>query len=72
MSILLISTCSEKLCEREFVNPIAEIVQSKSKQILHYTECTAKAVSTADKILICGTSWSHLHSSSENCETYFV
>ena len=55
MSILLISTCSEKLCEREFVNPIAEIVQSKSKQILHYTECTAKAVSTADKILICGT-----------------
>ena len=40
MSNLLISTCSEKLSEREFVFPIVEIVKPEDYEVLHYTECT--------------------------------
>ena len=56
MSNLLISTCSEKLSEREFVFPIAEIVKPEDSDILHYTECTEKDISKAGRIMICGTS----------------
>ena len=56
MSNLLISTCSEKLSEREFVFPIAEIVKPEDTDILHYTECTEKDISKAGRIMICGTS----------------
>jgi len=56
MSNLLISTCNEKLSEREFVVPITEIVKPEDYEVLHYTECTEKDISIADKIMICGTS----------------
>ena len=56
MSNLLISTCREKLSEREFVFPIAEIVKPEDSDILHYTECTENAISKAGRIMICGTS----------------
>lgn len=56
MSHLLISTCSEKLSEMEFVVPIAEIVKPEDCKVLHYAECTEKDISSADKIMICGTS----------------
>ncbi|MCH2420830.1 MAG: hypothetical protein MK215_02655 [Candidatus Poseidoniia archaeon] len=56
MSNLLISTCSEKLSEREFVFPIVEIVKPEDYKILHYTECTEKDISKASRIMICGTS----------------
>ena len=45
MSNLLISTCSEKLSEKEFVFPIAEIVKPEDYEVLHYTECTEKDIS---------------------------
>ena len=56
MSNLLISTCSEKLSEREFVFPIAEIVKPRDYKVLHYTECTEKDISKSSRIIICGTS----------------
>lgn len=55
MTILIISTCSEKLSEREFVTPISKIVGANQK-ILHYTECTEQNIFEFEKILICGTS----------------
>ena len=55
MSNLLISTCSQKLSEREFVFPIAKIVPEDC-EVLHYTECTEKDISKASRIIICGTS----------------
>ncbi|MCH2431892.1 MAG: hypothetical protein MK206_02705 [Candidatus Poseidoniia archaeon] len=56
MKLLLISTCQEKLSEREFVHPISKILDSEQHQILHYTECTHDIIHTFDKIIICGTS----------------
>ena len=56
MNILLISTCSDKLSEREFVLPIVDIVKSEKHQILHYNECSKDFVYEFDKILVCGTS----------------
>ena len=56
MSHLLISTCSEKLSEMEFVSPIAKIVKPEYCKVRHYAECTEKDISGADKIMICGTS----------------
>lgn len=56
MNILLISTCSDRLSEREFVHPIANIVKSEKHQILHYMECSKDIVSEFDKVLVCGTS----------------
>jgi len=47
--ILLISTCSDKLSEEEFVRPIKELTNGVVK---HYSEL--KEVE-ADKIIICGT-----------------
>mgnify|MGYP001175829772 CR=1 FL=1 len=56
MSILLISTCNEKLSEREFVLPISLIIGQNNHKILHYTECTKNIISSYDKIIVCGTS----------------
>ena len=56
MSNLLISTCSQKLSEREFVLPISKIVKPEDCEILHYTECTEKDISKTSRIIICGTS----------------
>jgi len=56
MTILIISTCSEKLSEREFVTPISKIVGATNQKILHYTECTEQNIFEFEKILICGTS----------------
>ena len=56
MRLLLISTCQEKLSEREFVHPISKILDSEQHQILHYSECTSDIIQSFDKIIICGTS----------------
>ena len=56
MRNLLISTCSQKLSEREFVFPIAKIVKPEDCKVLHYTECTENDISKASRIIICGTS----------------
>jgi len=56
VTILIISTCSEKLSEREFVIPISKIVGEYKYKILHYTECTEENINEFEKILICGTS----------------
>ena len=56
MKLLLISTCQEKLSEREFVHPISKILDSEQHQILHYSECTSDIIQSFDKIIICGTS----------------
>ena len=56
MKLLLLSTCQEKLSEREFVHPISKILDSEQHQILHYTECTSDTIHSFDKIIICGTS----------------
>tara|TARA_B100000686_G_scaffold341310_1_gene418507 strand:- start:4815 stop:5354 length:540 start_codon:yes stop_codon:yes gene_type:complete len=56
MNFLIISTCTEKLSEREFVSPIANIVSPDKCQILHYKQCNKDIISEFDKILICGTS----------------
>ena len=56
MTILIISTCSEKLSEREFVTPISKIVGEYKYKISHYTECTEENINEFEKILICGTS----------------
>ena len=45
MTLLIISTCSEKLSEREFVTPISKIVGEYEYKILHYTECTEENIS---------------------------
>ncbi len=50
--ILLISTCSEKLSEEEFVKPISKIIQQKH-EIKNYSENIE--YSKYEKILICGT-----------------
>jgi GMP synthase-like glutamine amidotransferase len=50
--ILLISTCSEKLSEDEFVKPIAKIVE-KDYEIKHYTEKID--LKKYEKAIICGT-----------------
>ena len=56
MRVLLISTCHEKLSEREFVHPISKILNSAEHHILHYSECTSDIIQSFDKIIICGTS----------------
>jgi len=55
MSTLLISTCKNKLSEREFIIPISQIIED-THEILHYNQCTESKISEFDKIIICGTS----------------
>jgi GMP synthase (glutamine-hydrolysing) len=52
--ILIISTCSEKLSEEEFVKPIASIVK-KDYIIKHYRKIGVQEIKKFDKIIICGT-----------------
>lgn len=56
--ILLISTCTEKLHEYEFVKPIEEILNQEEKDyiIKHYSELNPEGGNDFDKIIICGTS----------------
>lgn len=55
MSILLVSTCDNKLSEREFTTPISRII-GDNHETLHYTQCTSDNISQFNKIIICGTS----------------
>lgn len=56
--ILLISTCSEKLHDFEFVRPIEKILKEHKKEffVRHYADVSEKDLLKADKIIICGTS----------------
>ena len=53
--ILLISTCSEKLHELEFVNPVKEIVK-ENYLVKHYDDVCEKDLDNSEKVIICGTS----------------
>ena len=52
MKVLLISTCTHKLSEKEFVLPISNILGSVSHEIFHYKDCTVDIINSFDKILI--------------------
>tara|TARA_B100000965_G_scaffold242864_1_gene203851 strand:- start:1948 stop:2484 length:537 start_codon:yes stop_codon:yes gene_type:complete len=56
MKILLVSTCSEKLSEYEFVFPIAEIIKPNEYKIINYKDLDKMSLLDYDKIIICGTS----------------
>ena len=60
MIISLISTCSEKLSEREFVDPIINLVENISTthvvNYFHYTDLDQSSILNSDRIIICGTS----------------
>ena len=60
MIISIISTCSEKLSEREFVDPIINLVElNQSVNVVnyfHYTELNSSSILDSDRIIICGTS----------------
>jgi len=58
MTLLIISTCKEKLLELEFVKPIERILTQNNIPftIKHYTKLTPKHLNNADKIIISGTS----------------
>ena len=53
--ILLISTCSEKLNEEEFVRSISKIIE-KDVSINHYSSINKADLDKASKVIICGTS----------------
>jgi GMP synthase (glutamine-hydrolysing) len=52
--ILIISTCSEKLSENEFVKPIVNLI-NEEVIIKHYSEIKGDDLKNSDKIIICGT-----------------
>ena len=60
MIVSVISTCSEKLSEREFVDPIVNIVENYSVtntvNYFHYTNLDQSSILDSDRIIICGTS----------------
>ena len=56
MNILLVSTCSEKLSEHEFVFPIVEILKPNDYNIVSYNDLDNISFLGYDKIIICGTS----------------
>ena len=60
MSILLVSTCANKLSEREFIDPISRIIEHNHK-ILHYTKCTSGGISDFDKIICVKTPIDEIH-----------
>ena len=51
--ILIINACADKLSEKEFVRPIAQLV--KNSTVKKYSEVTDKDISSAEKIIITGT-----------------
>ena len=60
MIISIISTCSEKLSEREFVDPIINLVENISTtnviNYFHYIDLDQSSILNSDRIIICGTS----------------
>jgi GMP synthase (glutamine-hydrolysing) len=56
--ILIISTCSEKLHDLEFVKPIEKIIEENKIPFkpVHYSKLNKKLISSSKKIIICGTS----------------
>ena len=50
--ILIVSVCREQFSEREFVAPVAALINKKHK-IIHYTKI--KNLEKYEKIIICGT-----------------
>ena len=58
MNTLLISTCTEKLHEFEFVKPIEDILEKGNISffVKHYSILSEKDLEIADKVVICGTS----------------
>ncbi len=55
MKVLIVSTCSEKLNELEFVNPIVNLVGKKvDYEIVNISDAEKKSVKF-DKVIICGT-----------------
>ena len=56
--ILLISTCTEKFHELEFVKPIEKILSENKISFFmkHYSQLTDNDLKKANKIIICGTS----------------
>tara|TARA_B100001146_G_scaffold49943_1_gene43400 strand:+ start:1214 stop:1756 length:543 start_codon:yes stop_codon:yes gene_type:complete len=56
MSTLLISTCENRLSEREFVYPISEILGDNDHDILNFEDCSKEIVSKYNRVILCGTS----------------
>lgn len=56
--ILLISVCANKIHEREFVDPIVNVVKKFDRDILivHYENLNSEELENASKVIICGTS----------------
>ena len=52
--ILIISTCKEKMHEREFVKPVERFFHNNFTK--HYKDVSSEDLKLADKIVICGTS----------------
>jgi GMP synthase (glutamine-hydrolysing) len=55
MKLLIVSTCSDKLSEREFVNPIVNQIDSSVEYEICNITNVEKMSSKFDKIIICGT-----------------
>ncbi len=57
MKVLIISTCKEKLHEREFVEPFVNYFYDNDilSEVVHYKDFTADNLMDVDKVLICGT-----------------
>ena len=56
MKILLMSTCTHALNDREFVFPISDILGENNHDIMHFEDCTEEILFRYDKIIICGNS----------------
>tara|TARA_B100000579_G_C22761244_1_gene819065 strand:- start:97 stop:639 length:543 start_codon:yes stop_codon:yes gene_type:complete len=56
MKILLMSTCTHALNDREFVLPISDILGENNHDIMHFEDCTEQVLFRYNKIIICGTS----------------
>ncbi len=55
MKVLIVSTCSEKLSEREFVNPIVNLIgKNVEYELANISDAEKKSIGV-DKIIICGT-----------------
>lgn len=55
MKVLIVSTCSDKLSEREFVNPIVNQIDSSIEYKICNIINAEKLSAKFDKIIICGT-----------------
>lgn len=57
MNVLLVSTCKEKLHEREFVLPFVRYLESKgiNVAVAHYSTIMEKEIDGAERIILCGT-----------------